>query len=371
MKMNPPEGTSRALRNIAIVFVGVTVLLLGVIAYMAFSTAVIVVRLSDVSKPIQFRIPLVEQKLGVEPVGNAVTASFIETTETAEGTFVPEGDAQPTGKPGGSVTIRNNTANAQPLVATTRLLSADGVLFRLPVAVRVPANGSINALVEADQDSDAALIGPSRFTIPGLNTTLQQSIFAESSEPMVRGAAAEKTVTADDLEKARASLQKQVVDKARALVTTQVPTSALSDEDFLTTIVSENSSAKAGDRVQSFTMSLTTNSVAVLFDKSSLAKAIAAQSGGANVSADNLTYTIAHYDAVAKTATVTGSTSVASALNRNSSIFNIVNFVGMQPAEVKSFLENYQGVDAVNVLLSPYWQKQLPRIPARIHVQFE
>src|SRR3989338_2595118 len=64
----------------------------------------------------------------------------------------------------GTVKIYNNLSFAQALVATTRLLSQEGVLFRLKSAVTIPAGGSVDAPVYADLPGVSGDIKPTRFT---------------------------------------------------------------------------------------------------------------------------------------------------------------------------------------------------------------
>ena len=91
------------------------------------------------------------------------------------------------GKAAGTVTVMNTTSSARALVATTRFLSQDGVLFRLDRAVTIPAGGQADAPVTADQPGAPGDIGPGRFTIPGLSAALQQQIYGVSSEAMRGG----------------------------------------------------------------------------------------------------------------------------------------------------------------------------------------
>jgi type IV pilus assembly protein PilM len=87
----------------------------------------------------------------------------------------------------GIVTLYNTSQTAQSLVATTRLISETGVLFRLTDPVTVPANGSVDAAVYADQPGASGNIPTSRFTIPGLPSARQEEVYAESSESMTGG----------------------------------------------------------------------------------------------------------------------------------------------------------------------------------------
>lgn len=120
------------------------------------------------------------------PEALVLKAFPIEVSVSAE-RDVPSASAARDGVATGTVTLVNETGAAQPLVATTRLLSEGGVLFRLRDRVTVPAGGTVEAAVYADQPGPSGDIGPSRFTIPGLSPALQASIYARSSSPMTGG----------------------------------------------------------------------------------------------------------------------------------------------------------------------------------------
>jgi hypothetical protein len=187
---------------------------------------------------------------------------------------------------------------------------------------------------------------------------------------MVRGGAAEKTVTAQDLETARQTLKARLVDDARATFGPQVGADKLSTDDFVTETLEEKASVKVGATARSFTVSLKLRIVGVAFDRGELLGRVAEQVGAdVSASSERLRYRIESFDAVGRTAELVGVATVGSSLDRSSSIFEPTSFVGMTPVEVKSFFQNYEGIERVEVQVSPYWQRRLPRLPSRITVE--
>lgn len=99
----------------------------------------------------------------------------------------------------GTVTIYNEySSSPQPLVATTRLLSANGKLFRLIKGVTVPGTtivdgqmhpGSIQAQAVADEAGSDFNIGPNKFTIPGFKSRPNKynKFYAKSDQAMSGG----------------------------------------------------------------------------------------------------------------------------------------------------------------------------------------
>jgi len=119
----------------------------------------------------------------------------------------------------GKVTISNAySADPQTLIATTRILSSDGKLFRLKDTVTVPGMqggqpGAIAAEIVADKVGADYAIPAGTFTIPGLDGTPKQGKFSVVSKTAFAGGGKQtgvlSSVSTADIVKA-----KQVVDKA-------------------------------------------------------------------------------------------------------------------------------------------------------------
>ncbi len=345
----------RAFRVIALTFAVITVILLGFVAYSTLGHATVTITLGNVSKEVSFRVPIAEVQPGQAAPTGTLPATFFETTDSATDSFVPTGAAaSPTSKAGGSVTLHNNTDHDQPLVATTRLLSPDNILFRLQTAVRVPAHGTTTGFVVADKPGPSGAIGASTFTIPGLSAALQKDIYADSRASMTLGADTQKTVSQQDLDAARQTLLSRLQSKAATTVGSESSAASLTPQNFISNVLQETSSAKAGDKAQSFTMTVKADIVGVSFQNADLVKHIQDDAGGAQVtSPDSITYTLVNYDPILKTVTASGKATVTSNVVQSSSIFSAVNFVNMTPEQVQSFLSNYDGISAVRVDLSP------------------
>ncbi|MEK9152860.1 MAG: pilus assembly protein PilM [Patescibacteria group bacterium] len=148
--------------------------------------------------------------------GNILRARSLSIELTQKSTVTATGvKASVEGRASGDVTIENTTSRSQTLTATTRMLSKEGVLFRLASAAVVPAKGSVEARVAADKPGSQGDIGPTTFTIPGLSNDLQTKITARSDAPMTGGGGS--AVTDGDLADAKKilteSLQKQALAK--------------------------------------------------------------------------------------------------------------------------------------------------------------
>src|SRR3989338_1558315 len=166
-KMATPEPPIRFYRTIAISFLLITLALLGVIIFFTSKKATILVLASDGSKQVAINLEVGggRQEGGASNrMSGLVTTTLFSRSEK----YYPTGTKTISGIAGGEVVIYNKSNTAQPLVKTTRLLVANGALFRLSDRVLVPANGQVTAEVYADQSGSASDISPSRFSIPGL-----------------------------------------------------------------------------------------------------------------------------------------------------------------------------------------------------------
>ena len=131
---------SRGLRiyqKIAILFVVAALFLLLAVLYLSISQATILV---TPSSQIVNTTVAAEIATDASAVGQVEGLVIQESVTKAKTFWLPEeGATAVEAKAGGTVTLINETDADQPLVATTRLLSEEGVLFRLDEGTTVPA----------------------------------------------------------------------------------------------------------------------------------------------------------------------------------------------------------------------------------------
>ena len=127
----------------------------------------------------------------------------------------------------GFITIYNQTNSPWPLIAQTRFQTSEGLVFRIPEGVTVPAAttagpGSIKAFVNADildayggVVGERGNIGPSKFFLPGLKDDSKAKISAESTEPMTGGVTDFISfVSKEDLDTARQAIKDELLKVA-------------------------------------------------------------------------------------------------------------------------------------------------------------
>ena len=182
--INPPLNIYK---KIALSFIILTLILIGVIFYFTLSYAYINVYPKQTEISTEFNFIVVEDPNAENIEEGIFNGKIIDQTVEGEKVFTTTGTKQRVGDIVGTVKLINNLSRDQVLVATTRLLTAEGVLFRLKNRVNVPGGGSIEAEVYADDPSKSLATAGTKFTIPGLSASLQEFIYAEATKDFVAG----------------------------------------------------------------------------------------------------------------------------------------------------------------------------------------
>jgi len=245
----PSEPPVRLYRSIALTFLIITIALLAVVIFTMFKKTEITIVAKEDSKTTTFVVTAEEQKTSDLSLPALVTTADFNWKEK----FYPTGSKDVEGISKGEVILYNKTNETQPLIKTTRLLTADGVLFRLTDRVVVPANGQAVAQVYADESGAKSDIGPSKFTIPGLNEEKQKVIYAESTKAMAGGSGKITMVTEGDLKAA----ETQFAEKAKEAYLSSVSSSYPNYDEKIISITQTSASASngVGDETSEFTIS--------------------------------------------------------------------------------------------------------------------
>lgn len=211
-----PNGYGQPVRfykAVAITFLCLTLGLLAIIVFMSAKRAEITVITRSDSVDVNFPLTL-----GTGASDAPIKGMASSTVISFEKSFQPAGVKQVTNPTKtGMVTLFNDSATAQPLVATTRLLSPKGILYRLKKGVTVPAKGTILTEVYPDKSDDSSAISePSSFTIPGLSTSRQKEVYAKSDTPLT-GISQVAVISEDDLKRATDVYVEALKDRAKEL----------------------------------------------------------------------------------------------------------------------------------------------------------
>jgi hypothetical protein len=363
--------------KIVVAFVVLTVVLVGLIGYFSFAKTVIVVTARPSTQPLEFETTLKE-------LGGVIVLTDVEGSHQATNLETTE---QRTGRSTGTVTIINNYTQDQPLVETTRLLSSEGVLFRTQETVTVPAGGSVEVTVAADEEGPAGDIGPSRFEVVALWEGLKDQIYAESRAPMTGGSVAVGVASATDIANAQAALRSQLEEQALQVFIEEVPTyEGLPENPYLldtVTVVEELQNevdVTAGQETDHITATQRLTMAAAVVDATKLTAAVQAQVDQAvpegmavigDLSLDQATLSLGEISQDLTDAKITVTIDAEMTLAADHEILSADRYVNMSEAEVRSYLEGFEEVAAVRLEFSPFWVTRTPALAENIEIRLE
>lgn len=365
-----PELPVKFYKTVAISFFVITLLLLGTVIYITSKKATITILAKEDAKSVSLTLTVEKNQSGANMVSGAVSSTVFSWSET----YYPTGTKTTAGTSIGEVIIYNKTAAAQPLVKTTRLLTADGVLFRLTDRVIIPAKGQITAKVYADQPGGGSDIGPSQFTIPGLSADKQKTIYAESKAPMSGGLSKVGILSAEDL----ANAERDYKEKMTKAFLATVPAAETVGNQILVSIIDGGAVANhaAGDEVSSFKIGGANTVLLVLADKNQLndlankevVKKVDSSFEKILTLKGEPQLSVVSYDLSGGTAQVSVSQEAAVTLDANSEKLSPQNFLNKRKDEIERYLLGLDHVAGVEVKFSPGWMMSAPGVADKIQV---
>jgi len=367
-------GVSKLYVKFIAVFVILTIALIFIIFYFSFSRALIRItpRLATVSTDFIADIETQDDNLSPGELKGFLFDTEVEMTKEYHAT----GSKDVEGNVIGQVTITNRRPVSQPLVATTRLITSDGVLLRLKDRVTVPAGGTVNADVYADDPSLFESLAPSKFTIPGLSESLQSEVFAESNATLKSSPGALKVVKSVDIARAKEDLTEELYQKAITAFEAEVSdgyVAVLVDKR----IVEEGVSAGIDDVTETFTLMQKMNVTLIgleqqaIIDLSAerLKQLVTGERELSRIQLENLTYVVQNYNQEEKTANIKVHSEGETVLKEDSDVLDKSKIAGLSDKGVELYLASFDEIESVEVRLSPFWVKRVPSLPDNIVIE--
>lgn len=286
----------------------------------------------------------------------------------------------------GLVTIYNEyNSNPQPLVATTRLLTQDGKLFRLIKGVTVPGmtkngeeskRGLVEAEVVADQSGEDYNIGPARFTIPGFQNSgnnKYSKFYAESAAAMTGGgdgAGQSNFITAEDISSARSDVLVGLEDAIKQKIKEAAGEEAL----LLDEAVGEDEavyklSNSEGDVADSFQITAGTKASAIVVNRKDLNDFVAhmiakAGEGELNIDGSSITLDFGKPNVDFNVGTIDIKFHAIGRISPEIDLLTIKNeILGKNEEDLGEYLSTFKDIEKVEV---DYWPSFInSRIPFR------
>ncbi len=261
------NGSLAVYRRIVLCFILLTAGIVALAVYVVFSSAKVVVMSKQEPVEAEFIADVAENLTDGE-----VPGGIVAETDTISRQFATTSLGSMVTSAEGRVRITSKLSRSLRLVATTRLLTENNVLFRLKKDVLIPAMGQVEADVFAAEQGASGDVGTAKFTIPGLSPEMQAKVTAETVAPISGGRRDIRVVTAEDVDRAATELKQdldlQLTSKLeQEAVGEGIPTGG---KLITTTTVSQESNVDVGDESPNFTMKLTGKVVGVFYDRDKL-----------------------------------------------------------------------------------------------------
>lgn len=302
--------------------------------------------------------------------------------ETTEEKFVSDD-----GKAKGKVVISNKySSSPQPLVATTRVLSKEGKLFRLVQGATVPGMngeepGQIEVSVIADKPGKDFNIESSSFTIEGFKGSPKYEKFEVVSKNPMSGGSDEsgnkkaKVVTASDLESARQKALEELDKDMEKLILEKVGQESKVLADIAKKeIISNSSSLSDGDTGDSLDYSIKEKIQVLVFDEEDVRQLLVRElekklPGGYNIKdVSRIDYAKAVPDYDKKKLNLKAS--AVGTLVAKLDVENIKKGIaGKNENGIKQFLENYSELEKAQIKITPAWLGSLSVSQRKIEIQ--
>ncbi len=314
-----------------------------------------------------------------DSTGTSLGFQVVTVSKDVERTVPATGEQQVEKKAQGRIVIYNDTALAQKLIATTRFQTPEGLIYRLPLAVTVPAKqtkdgksiaGSVEVNVEADKAGANYNIGLKDFTLPGLKGDPKfTQIYARSKTEMTGGfSGIQKGVSKDDLANAETELSTLLKDSLSKEIVNQIPENFILYDQSLTYTLSAIEQVEGSASGAILKKRGTTS--AVIFDKNALTAAILAKVASninpAEVKITNLSELEFNF-----TTPDTFNPNTDTNLNFNLKgspvlvwIFDEnklkADLLGLSRVKAKSVLSSYTTIQEAWVETHPFWNQTIP-----------
>ncbi len=369
MPPGPLHQPVRFYKVVALTFLGLTIILLGLVVFMSTKRATITIMTKATAVDVNTTVDI-----GPEDSNASIKGIVTTTIITLDQTFQVSGEAEEPSIATGIALIHNDSPRPQPLIKTTRLLNEDNILFRLKNAVTVPANGSVEAEIYADVEGKSSNIGPSKFTIPGLNETRQKEVYATTEEEIKNGIRTVGTLSAEDIKVSEKILLEKLEEKGKQ----ELENSVEGEYNKLFYVVGSTIEAneKIGDEVNGLNLSGTATILGIFYKQDELQEISRKKLSTRAVDSTEIvepgkeetTITFEEYDKNSQVVTVNIFSSGNAILNPESEKLQKSIFFGKTKDEVRRYLLTLDHVNGVEVKLKPAWVRHVPHVADHVRV---
>jgi hypothetical protein len=279
----------------------------------------------------------------------------------------------------GKAIIYNKSGKNQPLVATTRLIADNNILFRLRETVNVPAGGKVEAEIYADQPAEDIVLAPTKFLIPGLWAGLQDKIYAETEATIKYQKSVKKIITQEDIDNGIIDLKKELLKKKKAEIVLRFKgfdqgLYQIDDNSLIFQV-----SGKPGEETDEFSITVKANIIAVMFKDDEIKKTarrqlISSLSEGKELidfEEKNIVYSLNNYNLKQKSAAISSSFDGQMVIKNDSQIIDRNKIAGLQEEQIKKYLDNVPEISGYEIIFFPAFIGRAPDLVDRIKIEIK
>lgn len=366
-------------KKIVTIFIFATIILVGIILYFSLAKAKIYLKVKNQSAKINFTTQVkedVEDNNYLET--NILEGRILELVMEKTREFEVAGQESPADKYGGLMTIYNEKSEDQVLVAKTRFESIGGNIFRIQEAITIPANGSIEAYVIAEEIGEEYKELPGKFILPGFKNEYSRSkVYGELKNSMEKRSVTSYVISQEILNQASneiiSELQKEALHKFKELLASG---EELDSDSIVMDIISYDSTHSIGDESKSFEYTMKIKIAGVIFNRDellNLAKSFINDQLTKNQELidyddNSLSYSISNYVAEEKNATLEVELSANVTQSANSEIFAKDRLKNLTQEEIIDYFSEQPAIESIEVIFSPFWVKKAPQMSNHIEI---
>ena len=307
---------------------------------------------------------------------------IVTVSKDVQKTVTSNGQTEVQKKATGTVTILNKSSQSQKLVATTRLQTPEGLIFRLNSAVTVPAEqntttpGSVTVAVTADAVGDKYNVGLKDFTIPGLKGTAKYSqIYGRSKTIMTGGFSGMQAIVSDQLLASTSSeLQNNLKNSLATNIVSQIPANFIlypNSMSFSFSSVSQASTTSSGTVLDE-----KGTAYGVIFDRGTLARSIASlYSITDTIKIDDLDALNFQYATGTPFDPSSSQTILNFSLTGDANIIWVFDanklkteLLGLNKSQARAVISGYPAISEVWIETSPFWNQTIPNDSKKVEL---
>jgi len=373
---------SKLFKKTSLIIAGSIVLLVALaIVYSILGNAKITISPKKQDLNFQLKVSASISTNIVDPSLNHIPGQRFSDAEEESDIFPATGQQNVVQKASGKITIFNKGSSSQRLVATTRFKTSDGLIFRIPQTISVPAatkvgstitEGSIESLVYADKPGPEYNIAPTQFTIPGFDGTPKAGEFyAKSDQPMTGGIVGpSKTVTEEDFTKAQDAVTSKLKDKITNSLKNQASELKILDSTSIT-FEAPVTNAKVGNGADNLQMTIKGSADVIAFRESDvleLVRSYVGKGGDLELLLNGLTLTYSGPQMSADNSMSSFNVQVSGRAAVKIDMAKILkDILGMKEADIRSYFASQKDIiESAKIILSPFWVRNIPADPKKV-----